>query len=496
MSPTQTECTSSSYDFGRLGKRQLLADFSGGDLTSDGGLLLIREIDNLYRISERLSECFTDHREANRVKHELTTLIAQRLYGLVQGYEDVNDHDELRHDRLFGVALGQLESDHPRCAPLAGKSTLNRLEQAMHVASDLSDSRYIKMSLTPAAVERLLVELFIEQMEHEPKRLILELDVSDDPTHGEQVGSAFNGYYQHECYTPLFIFCGRHLLSAKLRPANVDPAEGALAELHRLIAQIRDHWPAVQIIVRGDSAYSRDDIMSWCEGQNRVEFVTAHSSNARLRDLTWHLEQRAKAAYEAQRQAVATSLEPLLGQSRTELASELDRLVPPQVWYQSLSYRTLDSWSRERRVVCKLTYDGNGPRRHFVVTSFSTDQVHPAHLHRDYYCPRGEMENRIKEHQLDLFSDRTSTHELESNQLRLWFSSFAYVLMQALRLKALAHTELADAQCGTIRRKLLKLGAQVHLSVRRIRVAFSSATPIQALFQSAYQRLQQLSRSG
>jgi hypothetical protein len=212
--------------------------------------------------------------------------------------------------------------------------------------------------------------------------------------------------------------------------------------------------------------------------------------------LTWHLEQRAKVAYEAQRQAVAATLEPLLGQTAAELEAELNRLVPPQVWYQSLSYQTLESWSRERRLVCKLTYDGNGPRRHFVATSFSVEQVHPAHLHRDYYCPRGEMENRIKEHQLDLFSDRTSTHDFESNQLRLWFSSFAYVLMQALRLKALANTELADAQFGTIRSKLLKLGAQVRISVRRILVAFSSASPRQAIFQAAYRQLQQLPRPG
>jgi len=333
-------------------------------------------------------------------------------------------------------------------------------------------------------------------MGREPKRIILDMDVTDDPTHGSQDGAAFNGSYQHECYTPLLIFCGRHLLSAKLRPANVDPAAGALGELQRLIAHIRGHWPQVTIVVRGDSAYSRDDIMSWCERQSRVEFVTAHSRNARLQEMTWSLEQRAKVAYEAQRQAVATSLEPLLGQSSTELVADLDRLVPPQVWYQSLSYRTLDSWSRERRVVCKLTYDGNGPRRHFVVTPFNAEQVHPAYLHRDYYCPRGEMENRIKEHQLDLFSDRTSTHEFETNQLRLWFSSFAYVLMQALRLKALAHTELADAQLGTIRRKLLKLGAQVRTPVRRIRVAFSSASPIQGIFDAAYQQLQRRPRPG
>ncbi|ASC73549.1 hypothetical protein XM38_045170 [Halomicronema hongdechloris C2206] len=289
MTPTQTECNLPSYEFGRLSQRKIIADFSGGDLSSDGGLLLIREVDNLYRISERLASCFTDHRDASRVQHELKTLIGQRLYGLVQGYEDLNDHDDLRHERLFGVVLEQLESQHPRCAPLAGKSTLNRLEQAMHVPGDLFDSRYVKMSLDPAAMEALLVELFIEQMEKEPKSIILDMDVTDDPTHGTQEGSAFNGYYRHECYTPLLIFCGRHLLSAKLREANVDPAGGALEELQRIIAQIRGHWPQVKILVRGDSAYCRDDIMLWCEEQPQVDFVFAHSSNDRLRSLTWGL---------------------------------------------------------------------------------------------------------------------------------------------------------------------------------------------------------------
>ena len=496
MTPTQTECNLPSYEFCRLSKRKLVADFSGGDLSSDGGLLLIREVDQSYRISARLASCFRDHRDSSRVQHELKTLIAQRLYGLVQGYEDINDHDDLRHERLFGVVLGQLESQHRRCAPLAGKSTLNRLEQAMHVPSDLSDSRYVRMSLEPGAIEALLVELFIDQMDTQPKQLILDMDVTDDPTHGTQDGSAFNDYYRHDCYTPLLIFCGRHLLSAKLREANVDPAAGALEELQRITAQIRAHWPQVKILVRGDSAYSREDIMLWCEEQPQVDFVLAHSSNNRLRALTWGLEQRAKAAYEAQRQAVATTLAPLVGQSATELETELHRLVPPQVWHQSLTYRTIKSWSCERRVICKLTYDSNGPRRHFVVTSLSAQQAHPAHLHRYYYCPRGEMENRIKEHQLDLFSGRTSTHDFESNQLRLWFSSFAYVLMQALRLKALANTELADATLGTIRRKLLKLAAQVRISVRRILVAFGSTSPSQAIFDTAFRQLQQLPHTG
>jgi hypothetical protein len=495
MTPTKTECSAQTYSFGQLERRQVVADFSGGQITSDGGLILVAEIDRRYQISERVAECFTDQREPGRVQHELSDLVAQRLYGLVQGYEDLNDHEQLRHDPMFGIAVGKLESEHPRCAPLAGKSTLNRLEQAMHVETDLSGQRYVKFCVNPGQMESLLVQLFIEQQGKEPKQIILDMDVSDDPVHGNQEQTFFNGYYDHECYAPLFIFCGRHLLAAKLRPSNTDPADGALAELQRIIAQIRAQWPAVVIVVRGDSAYGRDDIMSWCESQEQVEYVLAHASNERLRKLTWGLEQRAKAAYEQQRTEIASCLEAWVA-TPAELKAELDALVPPQVWYQSLVYRTLDSWSCERRVVCKLTYDGTGAHRHFVVTSFPTARLSPGQLHADYYCPRGEMENRIKEHQLDLFSDRTSTHEFESNQLRLWLSSFAYVLMQALRQHALAGTELADAQLGTIRLKLLKVGAQIRLSVRRVVIAFSRAWTAQFLFHRVYQRLQRLPQPG
>jgi hypothetical protein len=495
MTPTKTECSAQTYSFGQLERRQVVADFSGGQITSDGGLILVAEIDRRYQISERVAACFTDQREPGRVQHELSDLVAQRLYGLVQGYEDLNDHEQLRHDPMFGIAVGKLESEHPRCAPLAGKSTLNRLEQAMHVETDLSGQRYVKFCVNPGPMESLLVQLFIEQQGKEPKQIILDMDVSDDPVHGNQEQTFFNGYYDHECYAPLFIFCGRHLLAAKLRPSNVDPADGALAELQRIIAQIRAQWPAVVIVVRGDSAYGRDDIMSWCESQEKVEYVLAHASNERLQKLTWGLEQRAKAAYEQQRQDIASTLEGLVA-TPAELKAELDALVPPQVWYQSLVYRTLESWSIERRVVCKLTYDANGARRHFVVSSFSQEHLSPGKLHADYYCPRGEMENRIKEHQLDLFSDRTSTHDFESNQLRLWFSSFAYVLMQALRQHGLPGTEFADAQLGTIRLKLLKVGAQIRLSVRRVVIAFSSAWAAQSLFHRVYQRLQRLPQSG
>ena len=245
MTPTKTECTAKPYAFGQLKRRQVVADFSGGQITTDGGLILVAQVDKHYRISERLAACFGDHRAPTRVQHELSDLIAQRLYGLVQGYEDLNDHEQLRHEPMFGIAVGKLESEHPRCAPLAGKSTLNRLEQAMHVEGDLSEQRYVKFRVKPSEMESLLVEIFIEQQDKEPKQIILDLDVSDDPVHGTQEQAFFNGYYDHECYAPLFIFCGRHLLAAKLRPSNVDPAAGALEELQSIIAQIRRHWAEV-----------------------------------------------------------------------------------------------------------------------------------------------------------------------------------------------------------------------------------------------------------
>jgi len=489
-----TECSARTYRFDNLGRRQVVADFSGGSITSDGGLVFIAAIDQRTRLSERVAGCFSDQRAAQRVQHKVEALVAQRLYGIVQGYEDLNDHDVLRHDPMFGIVLGKLSNEAQSPQVLAGKSTLNRLEQAMHIERDLSGERYVKFNVDPERMAQVLVEVSLEQMGAEPKRMILDIDVTDDAVHGEQVGGFFNGYYGHHCYAPVFIFCGRHLLAAKLRPSNVDPAAEALPELKRVIEQIRQRWKSVEIVVRGDSAYSRDDLMSWCEAQVGVKYVLAHASNTVLQKLTWGLEQRAKDDYEQQRQQIAQTLEPLFTDAQWQ--QHLDAVVPPVVWYQSLSYQTKDSWSIPRRLVCKLTYDANGVRRHFVVTSFSTQAIAPGQLHRDFYCPRGEMENRLKEHQLDLFSDRTSTHEFESNQLRLWFSSFAYVLMQSLRQHCLAQTELAQAQCGTIRLKLLKVAAQIRITVRRVVIALSSTWSGQSYFHHAYHRLQQLPRPG
>ncbi|MBV8887525.1 MAG: IS1380 family transposase [Chroococcidiopsidaceae cyanobacterium CP_BM_RX_35] len=474
MVPTKTDSQPGTDHFGQLGRRQVTADFSGGQITSDSGLVLIAQLDWHYRITERFARCFEDYRDPKRVQHSLNHLITQRIYGLVQGYEDLNDHDCLRSDPMFGIAVGKLETQHSRCAPLAGKSTLNRLEQAPSLKDISSQNRYLRVAVKPKAIEQLLIDLFFDLCGPAPRRIFIDMDVTDDPLHGQQEQAFFNGFYNHDCYAPLLIFCGHHLLAAKLRPSNVDPAAGALEELQRIIPQIQKRWSNTQIILRGDSAYARDEIMSCCE-EHGVDYVLGLPSNERLQRMSYELENRAKVEFER-----CQTVEPSL---------------QPTSWFRSLHYRTLDSWSRYRRVVCKLTYDADGAKRRFVVTSLPAHQVIPSSLYTDYYCPRGDMENRIKEHQLDLFSDRTSAHAFDSNQLRLWFSSIAYVLMQALRQHCLDKTELATAQLGTIRTKLLKLGAQVRISVRRILIALSSSCPFQAVFATAYSQLQALSNT-
>ena len=337
---------------------------------------MIAQLDRHYGITRRLAECFEDHRDPKRVQHSLAALIAQRVYGLVQGYEDLNDHDCLRTDPMFGIALGKLESLHPRCAALAGKSTLNRLEQAKSPKDTSSQDRYLRVAVKSQAIEQLLIDLFFDLSSSAPKSIFIDMDVTDDSVHGQQEQAFFNGYYNHECYAPLLIFCGHHLLSAKLRPSNVDPAAGALEELQRIVPQIQQRWSKTQIIVRGDSAYARDEIMSWCEEQG-VDYVLGLPSNERLQRMTCELESKAKVEFER-----CQTVEPPLRST---------------AWFRSLHYRTLDSWSQYRRVVCKLTYNADGTKRRFVVTSLPAHQVIPSSLYTDYYCARGDMENRIKE---------------------------------------------------------------------------------------------------
>ena len=457
--------------FGKLDARQIVADFNGGSLTSDGGLLLLKQVDARFQLTQLFVNCFSDLRDPKRIQHALSDLVAQRVYGIVQGYPDLNDHEQLRNEPMFNIAVGQLESTHPRCAPLAGKSTLNRLEQAPHGNAESLNHRYVRFAINPDAIKAFFVESFIQLSPTIPDEIVIDMDVTDDLAHGQQEQVFFNPYYHHECFAPLFIFCGNHLLAARLRPSNVDPAAGALDELQRIIPHIRRHWPEVQITVRGDSAYSRDDIMTWCEA-NQVDFVLALATNECLVRMSKDIEAKAIAEFER----CQTVEPPLEG-------------TP---WYRTIHYRTHESWSRQRRVVAKVTYDEKGAHRRFVVTSLPASEVIPSVLYEGRYCPRANMENCIKQIQLELFSDRTSAHWFESNQLRLWWAAVAYLLLNALREHGLADTPLKKAQLGTIRLKLLKVAAQVRFSVRRIYVGLNSLCPWRQWFEHAALRLSRL----
>lgn len=368
-----------------------MVNFQGGTVTSDAGLMLIAALDQKRQITARFATCFQDYREPSRIEHSLETLIAQRVYGLVQGYEDLNDHDQLRHDPMFAVALGKLPATDKACAPMAGKSTLNRLEHCPAKVTNRQQSRYHRIGHDPKAIEKLFVELFLESYSKPAKEIVLDLDVTDDQVHGNQEQAFFNSYYDGVCYAPLYIFCGKHLLAAKLRPSNCDPAEGAIEELQRVIGQIRSRWLQTRILVRGDNAYAREEIMSWCESQ-AIDYVFGLASNSRLVRQTKATQEKAWLDYQQRQEAV--------------------------VWYRSLWYKTLESWSQFRRVVSKVEYGTQGFNIRFVVTSLPTATFPPSRLYKQQYCPRGEMENRFKEQQLELFSDRTSTHTFSPELVR------------------------------------------------------------------------------
>lgn len=440
-----TECSAKSFEFARVESRAVVAAFDGGAVTSDAGSLLLGATDRAIRLVDRIAGCFSDHRRADLVEHEVSTLVSQRIFGIALGYEDLNDHDQLRHDPVMATLVGKLEAGRRDCAPLAGKSTLNRLE-----LSRSEPTRYHKISHDPQAIEALFVDLFLEAHTKAPKQIILDLDATDDPIHGDQEGRFFHGYYGGYCYLPLYIFCGRHLLVSKLRRSNIDGAAGACEEVERIVAQIRQRWPRTRILLRADSGFCRDALMAWCEA-NKVDYLFGLARNTRL----------------------VAEIEHELG----EAMAESRRTGKAARRFKDFAWRTLDSWSRSRRVVAKaeVTQGDTNPR--FVVTSLSRAEAEARHLYEKIYCARGEMENRIKECQMDLFADRTSTATMRANQLRLWFASMAYVLLSALRRIGLRFTQFAQASCGTIRLKLLKIGARVTLSVRRIKVAMASAYP-------------------
>jgi Transposase DDE domain group 1 len=435
-----------------------VAGFDGGEVTSDAGGLLLGATDRAIGLVHRFAGCFVDGRVAGLVEHSVAAMVAQRVFGIALGYEDLIDHDQLRHDPVLATLAGKLTARRKRCAPLAGKSTLNRLEHA-----PAGTSRYHKIGHDTAAIEGLFVELFLDSHATAPRRIILDLDATDDPLHGHQEGRFFHGYYDCYCYLPLYVFCGRHLLAAKLRRSNIDASAGAVEEVARIVAQIRARWPRVAIVLRADSGFARDTLMSWCEA-NAVDYVFGLARNERL---------------------IGQIADDLVAAGAESLAKS-----GPARRFADFVWRTLDSWSRSRRVVAKAEHLPKGSNPRFVVTSLAAAAIDARSLYEDLYCARGEVENRIKEQQLDLFADRTSAATMRANQLRLWFASMAYVLLEALRRIGLRHTQFAVATCGTIRLKLLKIGAQVRTSVRRIKVAMASACPYRTEYHLAYLYLQ------
>jgi Transposase DDE domain group 1 len=464
-----TECNQETFEFHPLHGRQVVSRFDGGEITTDAGGLLLREAEERTGIIERFAACFRDYRKQEQIEHTVPELVAQRVYALALGYEDLNDHDQLRADPLLAVLAekpdptgGSRERGRDRGKALAGKSTLNRLE--LTKAEVERGERYKKIALDLEAVDRLLVRIFLEAHAAPPAEVVLDLDATDDPVHGQQEGRFFHGYYGHYCYLPLYIFCGDHLLCARLRPSNIDAWEGAVDELRRIVPQIRRGWPGVRITIRGDSGFCREELMAWCEQQG-VDYVLGLAKNERLKaEIAAELEQAARQ------------------QAETGQAARV---------FKGFFYQTRESWSRARRVVAKAEYLEKGANPRFVVTSLPAEAWAARRLYEELYCARGEMENRLKE-QLMLFADRTSTAWLRSNQIRLHFSSIAYVLMEALRRLGLAATELARAECRTIRLKLLKIGALIRITVRRAWVSLAEGYPYRQLFAQVYTQLRAL----
>jgi hypothetical protein len=457
----------------RLGRREVVADFTGGQLTSDAGVVLVDKVDEHLGLLDGFAELFSDYRKPESVEHGLPDLLRQRVYSITCGYEDLNDHDELSRDPLLAAVVGKcdptgqsrrLERDRGR--PLAGKSTLNRLE--LGTAEAAATDRYKKVGLDMARGERFFAEHFVRTHRGAPECLVLDFDATDDPLHGEQEGRFFSGYYREYVYLPLYVFCDGELLLAKLRPGGRDASEGTVEVLKWLVPLLRERWPKVRIIVRADADFARDPILSWCE-DNRVDYAIGLGKNSVL----------------------VGKLEPplVLAKSRHEHTGRRVRV------FADLRYRTQRSWSRARRVIGKAEYTNGAPNPRFVVTSLARYGRYgwgARRLYEQLYCARGDMENRIKEQQGCLFADRTSTAQLASNQIRLWFSSLAYVLMHALRRDVLANTPLARAQCDTLRLRLLKIGALVTVTFRRVWVRLASCYPLQSLFLEAWRTLESL----
>ena len=470
------DCTAPASRFGNLGGRELVWRFDGGTITSDGGALLLQKVEQRTGVLRRFAACFEDYRDPQRLEHPLLDLVAQRVYGLALGYEDLNDHDELRADPMLAIALSkddpsgeQRRRARDRGKALAGKSTLNRLEltapdyDGSRCQPDSPQPQTKKIVVDPESIDALLVDLFVEAHPQPPEQIILDIDATDDPLYGNQEGRFYHGYYREYCYLPLYVFCGEHLLCARLRRSNIDASADSVEELAPVVARIRQRWPEVKILLRGDCGFCREKLMAWCESQG-VDYVFGLAQNVRLK------------------KQIAAEME--------QAAQQYAQTQKPARVFQEFFYATQDTWSRERRVVAKAEHLDKGANPRFVVSSLSAEQAPMQSLYETLYCGRGEAENRIKEQQLDLFADRTSTGKMWANQLRLYFSSMAYVLLQTLRRMGLAGTKMARAQCGTIRSKLLKIGAQIRVTVRKVWVSLAGGCPYAALFARVYAQLE------
>ena len=451
-----TECIQSDFRFKACGKREIVAKFDGGTISSDGGALLLRQTDQRLNLLSRLANCFLDGRNQEQVEHSIAEMLSQRIYGLALGYEDINDHEQLRQDPVFGILAGREELERP----LAGKSTLNRMELGTGI-----NSRYKKITFWKEAVDELLVQVFIESQAQVPAEIILDVDTTDLPLHGKQEGRFFHGYYDSYCYLPLYIFCGDHVLCARLREANHDAAFGSLQEIGRIVAQIRAAWPEVQIRLRGDSGFCRDELMSWCEN-NGVQYIFGLARNQRLRKI--------------------------IGAEMHEATQQWQQTGKPARVFSEFLYQTKKTkkggWERERRVVAKAEHIDGKENPRFVVTNLTSEEFAAQTLYEREYCGRGDMENRIKE-QFSLFADRVSSETMRSNQMRLYLSAMAYILVSGLRRLGLQGTELAQAQVSTIRTKLLKIGAQIRVSVRKVWVSMASSYPWPHLYEQVWANL-------
>ena len=442
-----TECNQSRFEFASHFRREVVAEFSGGTISSDGGALLLRETDTKMNLLPRLAACFLDGRDPSLVKHEVGQMLAQRVYGLALGYEDLNDHEQLREDPLMQLMAGKAD---PGAEPLAGKSTLNRME-----LGDGLPSRYKKITFWRDAIDDLLVDVFVEAHATAPEQIVLDIDTTDFDIHGQLEGRFYHGYYDQYCYLPLYVFAGEHVLCARLRRSNIDPSAGSRKELERIIQRIRTTWPQVRIILRGDSGFCREELMAWCEASG-VDYVFGMARNVRLEQIVADALEQARQQFERTGQAARVFIE--------------------------FEHETVSgSWSRRRRVVAKAEHIDGKSNPRFVVTSLSAQACAAQPLYEQMYCARGDMENRIKE-QFVLFADRVSAATMRANQLRLYLSVFAYSLVAGLRRLALKATELATAQVGTIRLRLPKIGAQIRVTVRKVWIELASSFPRQHLF--------------